>query len=93
MPEKIRQAVINNGGGHLNHCMFWMMMAPKDKGGEPKGDLAKAIDGPFGSLAKFQDKFTDAGDEALRQRLGVAGAGQGRQAADVSAPPTRTAPF
>jgi Fe-Mn family superoxide dismutase len=60
VPEKIRQAVINNGGGHLNHSMFWQMMAPKGKGGEPKGDLLKAIEDYSGSLDKFQAAFTDA---------------------------------
>jgi len=60
VPEKIRQAVINNGGGHLNHSMFWTMMAPKGKGGEAKGDLLKAIDESFGSLDKFQAAFSDA---------------------------------
>jgi Fe-Mn family superoxide dismutase len=59
VPEKIRQAVINNGGGHANHSMFWEMMAPK-AGGEPKGDVAKAIDGAFGSFGKFQEQFTAA---------------------------------
>jgi superoxide dismutase, Fe-Mn family len=60
VPEKIRQGVINNGGGHLNHSLFWKMMAPKGKGGEPKGDLLKAIDARFGSLDKFQAAFSDA---------------------------------
>ena len=59
VPEGIRTAVINNGGGHANHSMFWTIMA-KDGGGEPKGDLAKAIDKAFGSFAKFQMKLTTA---------------------------------
>src|SRR5205085_6857517 len=59
IPEKSRQAVINDGGGHANHSMFWVNMSPK-KGGEPKGDLAKAIDSAFGSFAKFQDQLADA---------------------------------
>jgi Fe-Mn family superoxide dismutase len=58
VPEKIRQAVINNGGGHANHSLFWTVMA-KD-GGEPKGELAKAIDKKFDSFAKFQEKLTNA---------------------------------
>src|SRR5262249_10879654 len=49
VPEKVRQAVINNGGGHANHTMFWEIMGPK-AGGEPSGLLAKAIDGAFGSF-------------------------------------------
>jgi Fe-Mn family superoxide dismutase len=60
VPENIRQAVINNGGGHANHSMFWLMMAPTGKGGEPKGDLAKAIDSGFGGFEKFQAAFKDA---------------------------------
>jgi Fe-Mn family superoxide dismutase len=58
VPEKVRTAVRNNGGGHLNHSWFWAMMSPK--GGEPKGALAKAIDKSFGSFAKFQDAFAKA---------------------------------
>src|SRR5258708_1300274 len=47
LPEKIRTAVRNQGGGHYNHTLFWQMMK-KGGGGEPKGDLAKAIDKSFG---------------------------------------------
>lgn len=60
VPEKIRQGVINNGGGHLNHTMFWQMMAPPRPGNEPKSELRKAIDGAFGSLREFQTTFTTA---------------------------------
>src|SRR5205823_9295260 len=49
VPETIRGAVRNNGGGHLNHTMFWHMMAKKG-GSAPKGELGKAIDGAFGSF-------------------------------------------
>jgi Fe-Mn family superoxide dismutase len=59
VPDPIRQAVINNGGGHANHTLFWTVMA-KDGGGEPKGDLAKAIDKKFESFAKFQEKLSTA---------------------------------
>jgi Fe-Mn family superoxide dismutase len=59
VPEKIRQAVINNGGGHYNHTMFWRIMGPK-KGGQPSGELGKAIDAAFGSFDKFQAKLSDA---------------------------------
>src|SRR5262249_10740283 len=59
VPMAIRQAVINNGGGHYNHSIFWHMMAP-NAGGAPTGELAKAIDAAFGSFAKFQDTFTQA---------------------------------
>src|SRR5262249_27638240 len=58
LPKDIQQKVINNGGGHLNHSLFWTWMAPKDKGGggEPTGELAKAIDGAFGDFGKFKEK-------------------------------------
>jgi Fe-Mn family superoxide dismutase len=59
LPQDIRQAVINNGGGHANHSMFWRIMGPK-AGGEPTGALAKAIDEAFGSFDKFQEKLNDA---------------------------------
>jgi len=60
LPEAVRTAVRNNGGGVLNHNMYWMMMAPK-AGGQPKGEVAKAIDAAFGSFAAFQEQFTKAG--------------------------------
>lgn len=60
MGTKLPPAVINNGGGHANHTMFWEIMGPKG-GGEPDGDLAKAIDDAFGSVAKFKDKLSQAG--------------------------------
>jgi Fe-Mn family superoxide dismutase len=59
VPEKIRTAVRNNGGGHYNHSMFWLMMK-KDGGGEPTGELSKAIDKKFGSFAAFKSQFTKA---------------------------------
>jgi superoxide dismutase, Fe-Mn family len=61
LPKDVQQAVINNGGGHLNHSLFWNWMAPKGKGGEPSGALAKAIDESFESLSKFQEKLSTAG--------------------------------
>ena len=60
VPENIRTAVRNNGGGHLNHTMFWKLMK-KGGGGEPSGDLAGAISSAFGSFADFKTKFTQAG--------------------------------
>lgn len=60
VPEAIRTAVRNNGGGVANHSMFWKMMAPK-AGGDPKGEVAKAIDKSFGSFQAFKDQFTQAG--------------------------------
>jgi Fe-Mn family superoxide dismutase len=60
VPEKIRQAVINNGGGHYNHTLFWEIMGPKG-GGEPKGDLAKAIEAAFGNYEGLREKVNNAG--------------------------------
>lgn len=62
VPDDIRTAVRNNGGGHVNHSMFWQILAPKGHGGggEPSGALAAAIISDFGSLADFKAKFTDA---------------------------------
>ncbi|MCL4244786.1 MAG: superoxide dismutase [Candidatus Dadabacteria bacterium] len=59
VPEDIRTAVRNNGGGHLNHSLFWPMMAP-NAGGSPSGDLAAAIDKAFGSLDAFKGEFAKA---------------------------------
>ncbi|MGE5445844.1 MAG: superoxide dismutase [Ignavibacteriales bacterium] len=59
IPEDIRTAVRNNGGGHLNHTMFWPMMSPNG-GGEPKGELAGVINSAFGSFANFKDQFSKA---------------------------------
>jgi len=59
VPEDIRQAVINNGGGYANHKLFWTVMSP-DGGGEPTGALADAINKKFGSFDKFKEEFTDA---------------------------------
>ena len=60
VPENIRTAVRNNGGGHLNHSMFWTIMGPK-AGGEPSGNLASAISSTFGSFATFKEKLSAAG--------------------------------
>ncbi len=60
VPEKIRTAVRNNGGGHANHSMFWTIMKPQG-GGKPSGALAQAIDKTFGGFEAFQTAFNDAG--------------------------------
>src|SRR5262245_33831010 len=60
VPEAIRQKVVNNGGGHANHCLFWEIMGPKG-GGEPTGDLAAAIKSTFGDLASFKAKIKETG--------------------------------
>lgn len=59
VPEAIRTAVRNNGGGHANHTLFWTIMGP-GCGGEPAGELAEAIKGTFGSFANFKEQFSKA---------------------------------
>jgi superoxide dismutase, Fe-Mn family len=59
VPEDIRMAVRNHGGGTLNHNIYWEIMGPK-AGGEPKGNLASAIDSSFGSFANFKTEFEKA---------------------------------
>ncbi|SFI95710.1 superoxide dismutase [Thermoflavimicrobium dichotomicum] len=59
VPESIRTAVRNNGGGHANHTLFWQILSPNG-GGEPTGELAAAINETFGSFEKFKEQFTDA---------------------------------
>jgi Fe-Mn family superoxide dismutase len=60
LPEDIRVAVRNNGGGHVNHTMFWQIMGPGG-GGHPTGAIAEAIDGAFGSFDAFKDQMNKAG--------------------------------
>lgn len=67
IPEKERQIVRNNGGGHLNHSLFWQMMGPR-AGGEPGGELARGISEKYGDFQGFVDKFNEAA-------LGVFGSG------------------
>src|SRR5690349_4786523 len=59
VPENIRTAVRNNGGGHANHSFFWPIMAPKT-GGPPTGDIASIINSNFGSFDSFKEKFNAA---------------------------------
>ncbi len=59
VPENIRGAVRNNGGGHANHSLFWTIMGP-NAGGEPSGDLAQAIQGELGGFAEFKNSFSNA---------------------------------
>src|SRR5579875_1063333 len=60
VPQDVRTAVQNNGGGHVNHSMFWRIMEPNG-GGEPTGEIANAINQRFGSFQDFQQQFNDAG--------------------------------
>jgi Fe-Mn family superoxide dismutase len=59
VPESIRQAVINHGGGHANHTLFWQILAP-GKGGAPTGAVAEAIDRDLGGFEKFREAFNAA---------------------------------
>lgn len=67
LPETVRMAIRNQGGGHYNHTLFWQWMSP-DGGGEPSGDLAVKINEKYGSFQKFVDEFTT-------KSLGVFGSG------------------
>ena len=72
VPENIRTAVRNNGGGHWNHSMFWQILGPGE-GGAPVGNLASAITRAFGGFDTFKEKFNAGGADAVRLRLGLAG--------------------
>ena len=76
LPEDIRIVVRNNGGGFLNHNLFWEIMSPQ--GGAPSGALAAAIDDAFGSFDAFKTAFSNAGGHTFRFGLGLAG-GEGRR--------------
>lgn len=59
LPENLQTAVRNNGGGHYNHSLFWQWLSPNG-GGEPKGEVAKAIEADLGGFEKFKEAFTKA---------------------------------
>jgi Fe-Mn family superoxide dismutase len=59
LPDSIRTAVSNSGGGHLNHSIYWRNMSPAG-GGDPTGSLGKAINSAFGSFKAFKEKFSNA---------------------------------
>jgi len=60
VPDDVRTAVRNNGGGHVNHTMFWQIMAP-NAGGAPSGAIADALNSSFGSFDAFKEQFSKAG--------------------------------
>ena len=60
VPEAIKTAVRNNGGGHHNHSLFWQILDPKKPNGKPVGNLAKAIDSNLGGFDKFKEQFATA---------------------------------
>lgn len=67
LPDAVRTAIRNHGGGHYNHSLFWQWMSPEG-GGEPTGELAQAIEAQYGSFQGFVDEFT-------QKALGVFGSG------------------
>ena len=89
VPEDIRTAVRNNGGGHANHSMFWQIMGP-NAGGAPTGAIADAINVVVRRLRQVQGRVREGRRRPLRQRLGV-GDRQRRQARRSRARRTRTA--
>jgi superoxide dismutase, Fe-Mn family len=64
IPDDIRTAIRNNGGGHMNHSMYWKIMKPKG-GGDPSGPIADAIKKTFGSFNDFKTRFNDAGTKVF----------------------------
>src|SRR5260370_16703566 len=85
VPEDIRTAVRNNGGGHINHTMFWEIMGP-GKGGAPTGRIAEAIKSTFGDFEKFKEQVNDAGVK----RFGSGWAGQNNTAGKMGIQSTPT---
>jgi Fe-Mn family superoxide dismutase len=77
VPESVRTAVRNHGGGHANHTLFWEVMAP-GAGGRPTGDLAGAIDKAFGSFEAFQEKLTNAAVAQFGSGWGWLGVSDGK---------------
>lgn len=71
VPESIRTAVRNNGGGHANHSLFWEIIGPNG-GGAPTGDIAAAIDSELGGFDKFKEDFAKATYNSFRFWLGMA---------------------
>lgn len=65
VPEDIRTAVRNHGGGHLNHSMFWKMLSPARESGAPGGALLEALNSTFGDVEKFKAAFGEAGGKVF----------------------------
>jgi Fe-Mn family superoxide dismutase len=85
VPESIRTAVRNNGGGYANHNLFWEIMGPR-AGGDPTGDLAAAIDSAFGGLAAFKEQFAKAATTRFGSGWAWLCVGQDGQLAVTSTP-------
>ena len=90
LPESVRTAVRNHGGGHANHTLFWEIMAP-NAGGSPTGKLAEAIDRDFGSFAAFQEKLTNAAANQFGSGWGWLVASDGKL--EVLARPNQDSPL
>ena len=86
LPENIRTAVQNNGGGHWNHTFFWSVMAKPGTGGEPKGDLLKAIDASFGTVDGLKKAFLDAATKRFGSGWAWVVPGKDKPLAVVSSP-------
>jgi superoxide dismutase, Fe-Mn family len=90
VPETIRTAVKNHGGGHANHSLFWQVMGPQ-AGGSPSGDLAAAIQRDFGSFDSFKEKLTNAAAGQFGSGWGWLVAGGGKL--EVVARPNQDSPL
>ncbi len=90
LPEDIRTAVRNNGGGHANHSLFWQVMGP-NKGGAPSGAVAEAINAKFGSFEAFQEAFAKAA--AGRFGSGWAWLIKSGNGVDVTSTPNQDSPL
>jgi superoxide dismutase, Fe-Mn family len=86
VPEAARGAVRNNGGGHWNHTFFWGVMAPSGKGGEPKGDLLKAIEASFKTVDEMKKAFNDAATKRFGSGWAWLTAGKDKPLVIVSTP-------
>ena len=90
VPESIRNAVKNHGGGHANHTLFWQVMGPNG-GGEPSGDLAQAIESAFGGFQGFKEKLTNAAANQFGSGWGWLVVSDGKL--DVIARPNQDSPL
>ena len=89
VPENIRTAVRNNGGGHINHSMFWKIMGP-EAGGAPVGNVAQAVVGTFGSFESFKEKLGQAA--ATRFGSGWAWLVRSGDKLDITSTPNQDSP-
>ena len=90
VPESIRGAVRNHGGGHANHSLFWQVMGPNG-GGTPSGELAEALQQAFGSFESFKEKLTNAAANQFGSGWGWLVVGGGKL--DVIAKPNQDSPL